>query len=132
MENDWPLKSHCGSVTQNKKKKREKERENDTHTCGNGAMVTPQIPDEVKSLEAAVHRSLPEFGCGRTQSKNRRIFAQRIFCDRMSIFDVFDVLGVVLGVFDPSEAISEAEVGEAPLEQILEDPDVQATADAAE
>jgi len=36
MENDWPLKSHCGSVTQNKKKERERERErereNDTHT----------------------------------------------------------------------------------------------------
>ncbi|KAK7347399.1 hypothetical protein VNO80_21929 [Phaseolus coccineus] len=26
MENDWPLKSHCGSVTQNKKKKREREK----------------------------------------------------------------------------------------------------------
>ncbi|TKY54965.1 hypothetical protein E2542_SST19379 [Spatholobus suberectus] len=45
-------------------------------------MVTPQIPDEVKSLEAAVHRSLPEFGCGRTQSKNRSInlCIQRSLC----------------------------------------------------
>ena len=38
--------------------------------------------DEVKSLEAAVHRSLPEFGCGRTQSKNRSInlCIQRSLC----------------------------------------------------
>jgi len=41
MENDWPLKSHCGSVTQNKKKKRERKRY--TH-LRHGAMVTPQIP----------------------------------------------------------------------------------------
>ncbi|RDX88309.1 hypothetical protein CR513_30117, partial [Mucuna pruriens] len=38
MQNDWPLKSHCGSVTQKQRERKS------IHTCGNGAMVTPQIP----------------------------------------------------------------------------------------
>lgn len=43
--------------------------------------------DEVKSLEAAVHRSLPEFGCGRTQSMNRSInlCIQRSLCFSLPI-----------------------------------------------
>ncbi|ESW27169.1 hypothetical protein PHAVU_003G179800 [Phaseolus vulgaris] len=128
MENDWPLKSHCGSVTQNKKKERERERKRYTHTLA--AMVQWEIASSflfmfrsmfytsrivftvfsyylsasnfsseyakkgkkmqkknyevvfVKTLEAAVHRSLPEFGCGRTQNKNRSInlCIQRSLC----------------------------------------------------